>query len=202
MRAGGPKPPPPPLGDQLVSWSQLYRYLDNPFDVMLFTLAVLGCLGSGAAPRRRRSARWSRTGARAGSSAPGSERAGRPGALRRLHASTRIMAQARSDGRGPENSPWEACGAPSAPRACAPPCADRPAQNRSPAAHIHGHLWCEATPPRVPCGPVGSGRGEAPSQNSGLCWARSPNAQRLRLTLSACALRPLHGGPFCVTWLA
>ena len=42
------KLPPPPKGDQLVSWSQLYRYMDNPFDVMLFTLAVAGSFGSGA----------------------------------------------------------------------------------------------------------------------------------------------------------
>jgi hypothetical protein len=42
------KLPPPPTGDQLVSWSQLYRYMDNPFDVMLFSLAVAGSLGSGA----------------------------------------------------------------------------------------------------------------------------------------------------------
>ena len=54
MRAGAPKPPPPPSGADLVSWSQLYRYLDNPFDVMLFTLAVLGCLGSGAYPSAAR----------------------------------------------------------------------------------------------------------------------------------------------------
>ena len=42
------KPPPPPTGDQLVSWSQLYRYMDNPVDVMLFSLAIAGSLGSGA----------------------------------------------------------------------------------------------------------------------------------------------------------
>ena len=44
------KLPPPPSGDQLVSWAQLYRYMDNPFDILLFSLAVLGCLGSGAVP--------------------------------------------------------------------------------------------------------------------------------------------------------
>jgi hypothetical protein len=52
MRAGA-KAPPPPSGDELVSWSQLYRYLDNPFDVLLFTLATLGCMGSGEYQCRR-----------------------------------------------------------------------------------------------------------------------------------------------------
>ena len=136
---GAQKPPPPPKGDQLVSWSQLYRYMDNPFDVMLFTLAVAGSFGSGARKPESPSL-GTRT------SAPSASRR-RAAALARGSALPRhaVDAQtARSCG----------CGNLAAGTAVVPatdcalvaslppplPLTRRDASDRRTAAHIHGHL--------------------------------------------------------------
>ena len=60
--AGRPALPPRPAADEMVSFRQLYRYVEG-WDWLILALAVLGSLGSGARLRVADSCRaWRRQG--------------------------------------------------------------------------------------------------------------------------------------------